>query len=239
MSKRSKAGPNHGRAGNSGALTMGAAQETPRPVYSDVSELPADLQRLVERMLVEGATFEDAVDAVNERGREAITLQAVENFFRSNLPLQQQRIGRLIETAKALRKALGRPRSGMADLADALIMTGLMRVSRRGANFDLPHAMRARTERETLHLKQQLLRLKARRAVQEGTIMRARTDLERAKLKLLKGRIIELYRFLDTGRNRNEVNGETYQRIREIYGIAKEPIIPFEEKSVAPAAQGS
>jgi len=51
---------------------MAAAQETPRPVYSDLSELPADLQRLVERMLVEGATFEDAVDAVNERGREAI-----------------------------------------------------------------------------------------------------------------------------------------------------------------------
>ena len=75
-----------------------------RIVHANVTDLPADLRQVVEQMLRDGATFEDVVDAVEERGRDRVSLVAVENYFRSNLVLQHDRARRQLATAAALKK---------------------------------------------------------------------------------------------------------------------------------------
>ena len=194
-----------------------------RTVHSEVSKLPAELRGLVERMLVEGATFEDTVEAVNERGPEGVTLKAIEDFFRSSLALQQQRIKRQVQTAEALKKALGDPRSGLAQLADAVLLTGLMRLNKRGADFDFHDAMKEYYQRENLRLKQEVVDLKKSKLELEQKMARARMKTELVKWKLAKGRIIELKRAVEANGKNQKLGPETIQKIQEIYGLVSEP----------------
>ena len=73
-----------------------------------------------------------------------------------------------------------------------------MRLSRKGSEINLKDAMRERLERENLHLKQQLLRLRVRKAVQDQEFARAHIRAELAKWQLTKTRIAELQRTLET-----------------------------------------
>jgi hypothetical protein len=194
-----------------------------RTVHANVAELPADLRRLVEQMLTNGATFEDVVDAVAERGGPGVSLSAVENFFRGNLALQQERVRRQVATAQALKKALGGSGSGQARLAEAALLTGLLRLSRKGSELNLKDAMRERIECENLGLKRQLLRLRVRKAVQDQQFARAHIRAELAKWQLTKSRIAELRRTLETGGKKANLGPETMQKIQEIYGLVISP----------------
>jgi hypothetical protein len=198
----------------------------PRTLHADVANLPAELRQLVEQMLIDGATFEDVVEAVQERGDDGVTLTAVENFFRGNLALQQERVRRQVETARALKKALGKSRSSQTRLAEAALLTGLMRLSRKSSEINLKDVMRARLERGNLHLKQQLLRLQARKAVQDHDLNRARIRAEQARWRLTKARIIELQRSLQTEGKPAGISPETLQKIQEIYGLVTLPTAP-------------
>jgi len=198
----------------------------PRTIHADVANLPADLRHLVEQMLVDGATFEDVVEAVDARGGDGITLSAVENFFRGNLALQQERVRRQVETAQALKKALGKSGSSQARLAEAALLTGLLRLSRKGSEINFRDVMRARAERSNLHLKQQLLRLQVRKAVQDHELNRARIRAEQARWRLTKARIIELRRSLQTEGKPAGLSPETLQKIQEIYGLVTLPTAP-------------
>jgi len=60
-----------------------------RTIKNEVGQLSPDLRKLVQKMLVEGSTFEDIVEAVNERGENGITLHAVQNYFQGNLEIQK------------------------------------------------------------------------------------------------------------------------------------------------------
>jgi DNA-binding transcriptional regulator GbsR (MarR family) len=75
-------------------------------------------------MLIEGATFEDVVETINEHGAKRITLHAVQNYFRPDLSLQKERVKHLIEVAQSLKQAMGDPKSGKQNLVDAVLMTG-------------------------------------------------------------------------------------------------------------------
>src|ERR1051326_7751268 len=88
---------------------ISAPPERARPV-TDVAKLPAELRELVERMLVEGATFEDICDAVNDCGAP-LTLQAVQNLYRGSLELQKRRIVFQVERARARTEVRGDPES--------------------------------------------------------------------------------------------------------------------------------
>ena len=194
-----------------------------RTIHVTVAELPADLRQLVEQMLTDGATFEDVVDAVAERGGDGVTLGAVENFFRGNLTLQQERVRRQVATAQALKKAVGRSGSGQARLAEAALLTGLMRLSRKGSELNLKDAMRERIERENLSLKRQLLRLRVRKAVQDQEFARAHFRADLAKWQLSKARIADLRRTLETEGKQAKLGPETMQKIQEIYGLVISP----------------
>ena len=201
-------------------------KQTQRTSHADVATLPADLRQLVEQMLTDGGTFEDVVDAVAERGGPSVTLSAVENFFRGNLTLQQERVRRQVETARALKQALGKSGSGQARLAEAALLTGLMRLSRKGSELNLKDAMRERLERENLSLKQRLLRLQVRKAVQDQEFARAHIRAELAKWQLTKIRIAELQRTLDTEGKQAKLGPETMLKIQEIYGLVISPPAP-------------
>jgi hypothetical protein len=198
----------------------------PRPLHTDVAQLPADLRQLVEQMLADGATFEDVVEAVAARGGAGVTLAAVETFFRGNLALQQERVRRQVEAARALKKALGNSGSSQARLAEAALLTGLMRLNRKGSEISFRDVMRARAERSNLHLKQQLLRLKVRKAVQDREWNRARLRAERARWRLTKLRIVELQRALQTEGKPTGISPEILQKIQEIYGLVTLPTAP-------------
>jgi hypothetical protein len=194
-----------------------------RTVHATVTELPADLRQLVEQMLREGATFEDVVDAVAERGGDGISQSAVENYFRGNLTLQQERARRQVATAQALKKALGGSNSGQARLAEAALLTGLLRLNRKGSELNLKDTMRERIERENLSLKRRLLRLRVRKAVQDQEIARVHIRGELAKWRLTRARIVELQRTLKAGGKQANLGPETMQKIQEIYGLVISP----------------
>jgi hypothetical protein len=203
---------------------MDTKQKRPSPLHTDVSTLPAELRALLEQLLIEGATFEDTVEAINERGGDRVTLKAVESFFRSNLPLQQQRIRRQLKTAQALKKALGNPRSGQAQIADAVLLTGLMRVTRHGSQFSFQDAMDEGYKRENLELKQQLVRLRSQKLSLERRIAFARIRTELAKWKVAQVKFWEFKRSLESDGSERKLGPETLQKIQEIYGLISQPI---------------
>ncbi len=102
--------------------------------------LPEKLRRLMRKMLREGASFEDTAEAINERTDEAVSLKAVQEFFRSNPRVQQERIRHQLAAAQELKRALKHPRSAQAELAEAALFTGLMALSRRGVRLTFPPA---------------------------------------------------------------------------------------------------
>jgi hypothetical protein len=198
-----------------------------RKIRSDVSELPAELKELVEQMLVEGATFDETVEAVNERRGECVTLQAVKNFFRSNLGLQQQRIQKLVVTAEELKKAVGAtdPDSPEGQLLGAIILTGVMQISREGANFDLRYAARERLARENLQLQQQKLLLQQRKAETARGYELARARATIAKAELLELQIRKLRKLFGTVNKKRKLDQKTYERIEEVYGLLRAPLL--------------
>ncbi len=174
-------------------------------LLSDVSQLPEELRGLVERQLIEGATFEDIVEAVNERGGCRLSLGAVQDFFRSNPGLQQKRIRRQLEVARALKKAVGNPRSGREQLVQALILTGMMRLSRRDGHFEVKDAVKGHQQEENQMLRERNLRLAQRNLAMKLKLADARLERERAEVK----------HAVEEAKDPDELR----KKIDEIYGI--------------------
>jgi hypothetical protein len=192
-----------------------------RPLCTEVTRLPDEFQKLTDRLLVEGAKFEEVIETVAERGGPRLTLGAVRDYFRRNLTLQMQRVRYQVQAAKALKAALGNPDSAEGELAEAAFMTGFMCLSRDGTEPTLKEAERARYERENLHLKQRLLRLKEKRAVADLQYVRARTAYEVTRKRKLEGEIKELLDQVTQGDQPRELKPETIEKIRESYGLVK------------------
>ena len=200
-----------------------------KPVIHDVALLPQEQQQVVEKMLMEGAPFEDVVEAIAEQGETGLTLTAVRNHFRGSPSLQQRRVQHQLETVQALKQALGGdPESAEAQLAGAAILTGFLGLSRKESTLNLNDAERRRLERENLQLKKQFLELKVRKAKQDENMSRARIRVEVAKWHLLKEKVFELRRSIDNAGHGEKLGPETIQKIQEIYGLVSEPVGPEE-----------
>jgi hypothetical protein len=211
-----------------------APEQPPSELKTDVAELPAEQQELVERMLVQGATFEDVVDAVNERGPATITQQAVENFFRGNLDLQKRRVLHQVEKAQALMGTLGNPETAEGRLARAALFTGFMQLHRDTAAVSLREADNARLARENLRLKQHVLILRRNNLVQERAYKQARARFMQLKVQKLKAELHQLQRALNAAGAQRWLGPEAFQKIQEIYGLISEPFVP-EEGAHAPS----
>ena len=197
-----------------------------RPV-TDVAKLPAELRELVERMLVEGATFEDIYDAVNERG-VPLTLQAVQNLYRGSLELQKRRIVFQVERAQALTEALGDPESSDAQLAYAAMLTGLQSLNRKDGSISVKDAAKASMERRNLLLKHELLRIQIEREEQEKRFRRMRIYTEMLKVRLMRAKMVQLRRELAKHENSGTLGRVAMEKIQEIYGLLQIPAVPRE-----------
>jgi hypothetical protein len=209
--------------------TRGAASAPPgerhqRPV-SDVAKLPAELRELVERMLVEGATFEDVCEAVNDRG-VPLTLQAVQNRYRSDLQLQKRRIEFQSERARVLTEALGDPDSSDAQLAYAAMLTGLQSLTRKEGGITLKDAVKGTMERRNILLKRDLLRMRLAREEEEKRFRKTRLHAEILKLRLTRAKLVQLQRELKKPENTSTLGHVAMEKIQEIYGLLQIPVIP-------------
>jgi len=213
-----------------------ATEGRQRPV-NDVAGLPAEERELVERMLVEGATFEDVFDAVKDRGVQ-VTLQAVQNRYRSDLELQKRRIEFQVERARVLTEALGDPESSDAQLAHAALLTGLQTLSRNGREMTMKDAVKVLLERRNIKLKGELMRLRIKREEEEKRFRKTRLHAEILKLRLTRGRLVQLERELKKPENRSTLGPVALEKIQEIYGLLQMPVIPRDVEVVKSSDEG-
>ena len=200
------------------------AADLSRPV-NDVANLPAALRELVERMLVEGATFEDVCEAMNERGAPA-TLQAIQNLYRGDLNLQKRRIEFQLERAQVLTAALADPDSADAQLAHAAMLTGLQSLQRKDGGMSLRDAVKGTLERRNILLKRDLLRMRIAREVEEKRFRKTRLHAELLKLQLTKTKLGQLQREMKKQGKNPTLGPEAMEKIQEIYGLLRIPVIP-------------
>jgi hypothetical protein len=221
MNKRSPAHPN-------GAVQPGSPEAgTSGAVRPEAGQLPPEKQPLVAELLMEGATFEDVVETVNEGEGPKVTQGAVERFFRSNLEVQKRRVARLVEKAEALKTSLqADPNSAERKLAEAALLTGLMRLSRGGTELSVKDVVSLRLQHDNLRLKQRILRLKERDAIQKHHINEARMRHEFEKFKLTREKARQIREHLRSLKQGQQLGPETFVKIQEIYGLLNEPFIP-------------
>jgi hypothetical protein len=206
-----------------------------RTIKNEVDDLSPDLKSLVEKMLVDGATFEDIVEAVDERGRDVITLHAVQTYFQSSLEIQKKRVHRVIESAEALLTSVDKnPRSAEARLARATFLTGYSRVHRDASLITPRDAERSRLARENLSLKHHILIMQRKKAAQELDYSRARTRLILLTQGKLQEEILKLQREVKAHRPGEPIGPEMLQRIQQLYGLACQPLL-YEESAHASA----
>ncbi|MGH9447575.1 MAG: hypothetical protein ACRD3O_17870 [Terriglobia bacterium] len=189
---------------------------------SDVKELPQALREIVDQMLTEGSTFEDTVQAVRAPGGKRITLAAVETYFRSNLPLQRDRIRRLLQISDNLKSAFANPESAQAGLAEAILLMGLLGLRKQSAASEVQHAIRAKEQKENVQLKEDAFRLKLKRSSLELEIMEARLRADDAKLQLAASKLAQFKRTLEREQGATTLSAEMLQRIQEVYGIVSD-----------------
>lgn len=214
------------------AETRAEPQAGGQVTQTDVGRLPDYLQKLVKRLLVQGATFQDVVDAVQETPGDGITLQAVQDYFRRDLDIQQERIKRQVAGAKALREAAGiklnpedQKLAGEIGVLDAVILTGLMRLNRDQIEMDANDARHEKLVRQNLELKRQTLRMERMRKEEYCQRERVKARAELARARLLEGKLKVLLKGLKPVEQTQRLSPQAYQQIQEVYGLIKAPII--------------
>ena len=206
----------HGQeaASASGGEKTGSGGPVKDPIASD-----GTLRELVDKLLTEGSTFEDVVEAANRLIPPGVTLNAVKTYFQGNRKLQADRVHYMVETSESVLKGLGDPESAEARLAKAAILTGLMNLHQDTPQLSLKDAEHARIEQANLNLKHRLVvvqRDKARQALQYS---KERTRL----LVLAQEKVTEQIAILQQDAKRQQA-GEPLgpamlQRIQQIYGL--------------------
>jgi hypothetical protein len=198
-------------------------------VANDYMQLKPELKTLVNKLLKEGATFEDVVEAVDERDDQRITLNAVKSYFQGSRMLQTQRARRQVEDAEALLEALDKdPRSAEARLARASLMTGYAKVNRKASVVSPREAARYRMECENLNLKHQILMMTKKKAKQDLECSIARTNLIKATGIKLQQEVELLGHRLEAHRPGDPIGSDILQKVQQLYGLVRQPLI-YEE----------
>jgi hypothetical protein len=196
-----------------------------REVCTDVEQLAPEWRDLIEQLIEDGSTFEDVEEIFKERQGPRVTLHALETFYNSNPELQKRRVRSLIERADKLKRAMANPASTEAQLADATLFTGLMRLSRRSALLTIKDAHSLRLQRENLQLRRRVLNMRLAEAVRKKSEAHQRYQYEeerRQKLVLENQKLVEILKQL---RQDQALPPDVMTKIQEIYGIVKEPYL--------------
>ena len=192
--------------------------------FNNFELLPENIKLEAERMLVNGATFEDTTEWINQRHApdparesdgeaEGVTLLAVRSYFQCNSDLQTRRVRRMQEVAQKLKEALaGDPHSAQAELADAVFLTGLMGLERAGSRFTVKDAARHFLARGSLGLKKRNLEAALRLAEE-----RIKTEI--VKRERVEQRAREVAQAIEKEGQGRDLGPETLRKIQEIYGL--------------------
>lgn len=195
-------------------------------VCADVTKLEPEWRELVEKLLEEGSTFEDVAEILRERQGPRVTLHALGVHYQSNLDLQKRRIKYRIELADKLKHAMAHPESTEGRLADATLLTGLLRLTRGQSQLTIKDAQSLRMQRENLRLRQRILKMKQAEAVRKKSEAHQRYLYEEARRQKLTLQNQELMEILKKLRQDQTLPADVMGKIQEIYGIVKEPYIP-------------
>ncbi|MGH9468940.1 MAG: phage protein Gp27 family protein [Terriglobia bacterium] len=185
-----------------------------------VEQLPDEQRQTLRQMLVEGATIEDAEEAVREMGGPQISARAIERYYRRDLTLQQDRIRHQLETARKLREALADSNSDHGDLAEAVLITGLMGVNRGSVSARAHQAFRIKGQQENVVLKQEAFRLQIKKFALDRKILEARLKTEVTKRELLASKLEQLQSAVEREGREHTIGPEIMRQIQEIYGLA-------------------
>jgi hypothetical protein len=225
-----EAGPAVAEAAASRAADTASAPHKPAATW----KLPPEREALAAELLIDGATFEDTVEAINGTAGPPVSQRAVMHFFRTHLEVQQQRLTRMVKKNNKLRASLSaHPDSAEAELAGAVLFTGLMGLSRGGAELAVKDAMSIRMQ-QNLRLRQRVLLMKGRDAVLKHALTRAQAQHEFEKLKFTRERVRQLRRRLKSLKQGQRLTTDTFQKIREVYGILGEEYTPPQQQAENP-----
>ena len=216
--------PADGAAGTKETKTPHGAKEK-----NDALGFESNLKPLVDKMLTEGVTFEDAVEALNAQGRQRITLSALKAYFQGNRELQTQRALRQVKDAEALLASIDKnPKSAEARLARATFLTGYSRVNRNASEVNPREAARYRMECENLKLKRQVLTMQKQKTKQDLAYSKARTNLIEVTQGKVQGELWLLERELRAHQAGDPIGPQILEKIQQLYGLVSQPLL-YEE----------
>jgi len=221
------AAPSEAAKGHAPAAGQGGRADEKRrqEVFTEVTKLEPEWRELVEKLIEEGSTLEDVAEILEERQGPRVTMHALGVHYQSSLDLQMRRIKYRIELADKLKHSLAHPETTEGRLADATLMTGLMRLTRGQSQLTIKDAQSLRMQRENLRLRQRILKMKQAEAVRKKSEAHQRYLYEEARRQKLTLQNQELMEILKKLRQDQTLPADVMGKIQEIYGIVKEPYI--------------
>jgi hypothetical protein len=193
-------------------------KETPETCTNVKDLLPSEVE-LINQMLIEGSTFEDVADAITESGRVKLGARIVERHFRSNPELQEKRVVRQVEIARRLKAALADPQSEQAELAESVLIMGLMGLNRRTAAQSMQQAMRYKHQQENIRLREDAFNLKVEKLEMDKKLLEARLKMETLKQEMLARKFQSLKEAAERASADDALSPEILKQIHEIYGL--------------------
>ncbi len=180
----------------------------------------ADLQRLVDKLLTEGSTFEDVVESARECGAKELTINAVRSYFLGSGKIQALRVRYMAETSESLMKGLGDDAdTAEARLAKATMLTGLMNLHERVAPVTPKDAEHDRMERVNQNLKRQLFVVQRDKARQALRYTEEKIRVLRVSQQKVKEEIATLQKDAERHQAGEPLGPAMLQRIQQIYGL--------------------
>lgn len=226
-----------GGRGTAGADIAHSAMSRSHHEPAQLPIIPAEWQGAVEELLIAGCTVEEVVETVNAQGGPEIPTGAVESHFRRSPALQRRRAQHLVEAAEQLRAALGNPQAdhALVQLANAALMSGYLGLTRKNASLTIKDAECIRLARQNLKLRKRILRIKELNEERAHQLNWRRLRYEDVKYDTAVEKLKQLRQQLRTLMAEGKLESGTLEKIREIYGIIKQPFIPPEIENPAAA----
>jgi hypothetical protein len=188
------------------------------------SVIPAKLQRRAGRLLAAGATFEETLGELRRRGAKQLSLKAVQDFFRSSLEVQRERIERRRQAVEELKRALTGPVSVRRSLAEAALLTGLTELTAPGGLH--------RTQLNHYRLQFHTLRLKRQSATLGQRVAQTRLKLAMAHWEMARLKLADLGRKLEQELRQRHLDLPAVAEIRKIQALMGS--LPIADRSRVP-----
>ena len=195
------------------------------------SRIPAKLQRRAGRLLAAGATFEETMGELRRRGAEQVSLQAVQDFFRSNPEVQRERIERRRQAVEELKQALTDPNSQRHHLAEAALLTGLTELTSPAGLY--------RSQLNNYRLQLRTLRLKHESATLGQRVAQTRLRLAMARWEMARLKLADLERELEQEVGQRHLDLPAIAKIRKIHAFISNSLAVGRRRRRTTRAEGN